>query len=324
VAAFVCGGLVSARRGPAPLKDRVRRLLVVLPWLMERGSASIGEMCERFQVSERELVADLEQVALCGLPPFLDEMIDLYIDEGVAHVGVPRFFTRPLRLTAPEAFTLVTALRAALTMPGADAHGPLARALAKLEQVLGDDGLVVDLGQPPATADLIAAAERHERVRLEYWSAASGEVTDRLVTSRAVFTDRGHWYLLADDDRSGDERRFRIDRVVSWQLTGEFAERREVSIPNGDDWFDDAHDSAVVMLSLDPSARWVIERFPIRSVTEEGDRLITELVVANERWLRQLMVRLGPAIEVIQPVRWRGLAAAEASAVLAARYAGDD
>lgn len=314
---------MSGRRGPAPLKDRVRRLLVVLPWLMERGSASISEMCERFQVSERDLVADLEQVALCGLPPFLDEMIDLYIDEGVAYVGVPRFFTRPLRLTAPEAFTLVTAVRAALTMPGADRDGPLARALAKLEHVLGDDGLVVDIRQPPATADLIAAAERNERVRLEYWAAANHEMTDRLVTPRAVFADRGHWYLLADDDRSGEERRFRIDRVVSWQLTGERVASRPVTVPTGDDWFDGADDSVVATLSLDPSARWVIERFPIRSVREQGDRLITELVVTNERWLRQLLVRLGDAIEVIEPTQWRTLGSDEAVAVLNARYAGD-
>lgn len=314
---------MSGRRGPAPLKDRVRRLLVVLPWLMERGSAPISEMCERFQVSERELVADLEQVALCGLPPFLDEMIDLYIDEGVAHVGVPRFFTRPLRLTAPEAFTLITAVRAALTMPGADPRGPLARALSKLEKVLGDDGLVVDLRQPPATADLVAAAERSERVRIEYWSAVNDELTERTVTPRAVFADRGHWYLLADDDRSEQERTFRIDRVVSWSSTGEVVARRPVTVPNGDEWFDESHDWEVATLALDPSARWVIERFPIRSVREEGERVIAELVVANERWLRQLVVRLGAAVEVIEPGRWRSLAAVEAAAVLAARYADD-
>lgn len=314
---------MSVRRGPTPLKSRVRRLLIVLPWLMERGSAPIAEMCERFQVSERDLVADLEQVAMCGLPPFLDEMIDLYIDDGVAHVGVPRFFTRPLRLTAPEAFTLVTAVRAALTMPGADPEGPLARALAKLEAVLGDDGLVVDLRQPASTADLVTATERSERVRLTYWSAANDEVTERVVTPRAVFADRGHWYLLADDDRSGEERRFRLDRVMSWELTGETVPRRPVTVPDGDDWFDDANESVVATLSLDPSARWVIERFPIRSVREEGERLIAELVVANERWLRHLVIRLGTAAAVLEPERWRGLAADEAAAVLAAHYAGD-
>jgi hypothetical protein len=38
-------------------------------------------MAERFEISEVELVRDLEQAAMCGLPPFLDEVVDLYIDD---------------------------------------------------------------------------------------------------------------------------------------------------------------------------------------------------------------------------------------------------
>ena len=60
---------------------------------------------------------------MCGLPPFVDEMIDVFIDEGIVVVGVPRLFTRPLRLTAPEAFALLAAGRAAMELPGADPTG---------------------------------------------------------------------------------------------------------------------------------------------------------------------------------------------------------
>ena len=57
---------------------------------------------------------------MCGLPPFVDEMIDVFIDDDTVYVGVPRLFTRPLRLTAPEGFALVAAGRAAMQLPGAD------------------------------------------------------------------------------------------------------------------------------------------------------------------------------------------------------------
>ena len=116
-------------RGPRPVGERLRRLLVMLPWLMERGSAPVAEMAEHFQLDEADLVRDLELAAMCGLPPFVDEMIDVFIDEGTVHAGVPRLFTKPLRLTAPEGFALLIAGRAALTLPGADPAGPLARAL---------------------------------------------------------------------------------------------------------------------------------------------------------------------------------------------------
>ena len=58
---------MSARRGPRPTGDRLRRLLVMLPWLMERGEVSVAEMCRRFELSEQELVKDLELAAMCGL-----------------------------------------------------------------------------------------------------------------------------------------------------------------------------------------------------------------------------------------------------------------
>jgi proteasome accessory factor C len=311
-------------RGAAPLKVRVRRLLVILPWLAERGSASLAEMSERFQLSEKELVADLEQAAMCGLPPYLDELVDLYIDDdGVAHLGVPRFFVRPLRLTAPEGFSLLTAGRAALAMPGADPSGPLARALAKLEAVLGSDGMVVDLAQPAITGELVAAVDEFAEVRVQYWSASRDELTERCLRPRAVFSDRGRWYVLADDDRSGEERIFRIDRVVSSERTGERFERRAVTVPTGDDWFDDLPSLSIATLRLPVADRWVVERFPVRSVTDGGDHLVVELPVASEPWLRELLLRLGPATTVVAPDEWRDLGARAAAELVAARYAAD-
>ena len=73
-----------------------------------------------------EVVGDLELAAMCGLPPFVDELIDVFIDEGMIVVGVPRLFTRPLRLNSVEAFELLAAARAAMELPGADPDGALA------------------------------------------------------------------------------------------------------------------------------------------------------------------------------------------------------
>jgi proteasome accessory factor C len=294
----------------------------MLPWLMERRQASLAEMAERFEISETELVRDLEQAAMCGLPPFLDEVVDLYIDDdGIAHVGVPRFFTKPLRLTAVEGFALLAAGQVAMSLPGADPSGPLGRALAKLEAVLGNDSMVLDLAQPPATADLIDAASRSVRVAISYWSVSSDETTQRVITPRAVFADRGRWYVVADDDRSGEERIFRIDRIDHWTLTDESDPPRLVEVPTGDAWFDDAPDLPVVRVRVGPAGHWLVERFPTRSVTHDGDDVIVEMVVANERWLEQVLLRLGPHAKVLSPDAWKDMAAQAAAELLAARYA---
>ena len=51
---------MSVRRGPRPTGDRLKRLLVMLPWLMERGEVSVEEACDRFDLTEPELVKDLD------------------------------------------------------------------------------------------------------------------------------------------------------------------------------------------------------------------------------------------------------------------------
>jgi proteasome accessory factor C len=294
----------------------------MLPWLMERGQATVAEMAERFQVSEKDLITDLEQAAMCGLPPFVDEFIDLFVDDGMITVGVPRFFTRPLRLTAPEGFALLMAGRAAMALPGADTDGPLARALDKLEVVLGDDAMVLDLAQPPATAALVDAIEQGTTMSITYWSASSGTSTERVIAPRAVFADRGRWYVVALDDRSGEDRTFRIDRMTGWEPTGRPAPAPvdAVRTSGGDAWFDELADLPVVTLRLRPAGRWVAERYPVRSVESDGDHTVVQMAIVSENWLRDLVLQLGTDAQVVDPPAWRGLAARAASDLLATRY----
>ncbi len=290
----------------------------MLPWLTERGSADVSEMARRFEVTERELVQDLELASMCGLPPYLDELIDVFIDEGVVHAGVPRVFTRPLRLTAPEGFALLTAGRAALQLPGSEPDSALARALATLAVALGDDGVVLDTPDSAAVADVVSAANDSARLRVSYWSSARDALTEREITPRAVFLDRGRWYTRADDHDSGEVRTFRIDRIEQWERTGVIDSPRVVDVPDADAWFDDA-DLPVATLRLDASANWVAERYPVLNRREHHGGSEVQLAVASERWLGDLLLHLGAAAEVIDPPEWRDLAKRVATTVLA-RY----
>ena len=308
-------------------EERLSRLLVMLPWLMEQGEVPVADVARRFGMTAAEVTHDLELAAMCGLPPFVDEMIDVFIDDDTVFVGIPRLFTRPLRLTAPEGFALVAAGRAAMQLPGADPSGPLGRGLAKLAAALGDDGedaVVVDLPVGPALAATIdalrAAITTAERLAIEYWTPSRDEVTAREITPRRVFNDRGEWYVVADDGRSGERRTFRVDRIESLAATGEHGTVESVPVAVEQDWFADAGLRRVT-LRLAPGARWVVERYPVDRVVERRDgRVDATFPVASERWLERLLVRLGPEAEVRTPAAWRELAAEVADRVLA-RYA---
>ena len=311
--------------GRRTAEERLSRLLVMLPWLMEQGEVPLADVARRYGMSEAEVARDLELAAMCGLPPFVDEMIDVFIDDDTVFVGVPRLFTRPLRLTAPEGFALVAAGRAAMQLPGADPDGPLGRGLEKLAAALGDDAVVVDLPIAPGLAatieEISAATTTAARLRIEYWTPSRDETTERTITPRRVFNDRGEWYVVADDGRSGERRTFRVDRIESLTPTGDHdtVEPVPAAVPERD-WFADAGLRRVT-LRLSPAARWVVERYPVDDVVERrGGAVDATFPVASERWLERLLVRLGPDAEVRKPAEWRTLGRDVARRVLA-RYA---
>jgi len=298
--------------GPRNAEDRLRRLLVMLPWLMEVGEVPLSEVAHRFNLSEQQVQSDLELVAMCGLPPFVDEMVDVFVDDGMVFVGIPRLFTRPLRLTAPEAFSLLTSARAAMELPGADAGGALGRGLAKLAAVLADAGIdtdmhvddtagvVVDLARPELTDELVEAASSGTELAIGYYSPARDEITRRTIEPRHVFADSGNWYVLADDDRSTELRTFRVDRIESVEATGRSFVADAATPPPR--FFDDPEVQRVT-LRLAPAARWVIDQYPIDEVVELDDGWAeARLPVSGERWLAKLLIRLGPDAELADPV----------------------
>jgi len=308
--------MTTNRGGPRNAQDRLRQLLVMLPWLMEAGEVPLAEVAERFGLTEAQVTKDLELVAMCGLPPYVDEMIDVFVDEGMVFVGVPRLFTRPLRLTAPEGFALLASARTAMELPGADPDGPLARGLTKLAEALGQAGLdadsdgtagvVVDLERPAGTDELIDSVAAGAELHIEYYSPSRGEVSKRTVVPRHVFASSGNWYLLADDDRSGERRTFRIDRIESSSTTGE-THPLDPDATAPESFFTDV-DLPRARLRLAPPAQWIIDRYPVDSVEPvvgRGGRTLEAvdvvLPVASQWWLDRLLVRLGPHAEVREP-----------------------
>ncbi len=318
---------MTAKRGPRPAEERLRGLLVMLPWLLERGRTEVPEMAAHFGLTPQQLIDDLLLVAMCGRSDSPDEMIEVIIDDDDrwVEIGTPRFFTKPMGFNADEAFALLAATKLAMEMPGFDASGPLGRALAKLVAVVGDPALVVDEDRPEFTDVVVAATESVERLAITYRSANSDTVSVREVTPRLVFPDRGEWYLRADDHSVGGElRTFRIDRIEACERTGVVDARREVPTPDVDTWYADT-ELPVVTLRLPLSARWVVERYPHRAVRAVDDGLEVDLTVANDEWLDELLLRVGAQGRVVMPADWSGRGAAAAQRLLR-RYeaAGSD
>src|SRR5579872_3820006 len=59
---------------------RLGRLLAIVPWIAAQDGPSLDEVSRRFGVAEKDLIADLNLLFLCGVHPFTpDVLIDVNI-----------------------------------------------------------------------------------------------------------------------------------------------------------------------------------------------------------------------------------------------------
>jgi proteasome accessory factor C len=308
--------------------DRLQRILAVLPWIVQHQGATVDEICERFALDRKALLADLDFVFYnVGLHPFTPDMLaEVSIVDDRVYVHVGDYFRRPLRLAHGEALTLLAAGRAVVSRPGADPDGTLRRAVDKLADALGEgaaQSVDVALGtaDPEVMAGLQEALSRQRRISMSYYSYGRDASTEREVDPQRLLSTEGRWYLLGHCRSAEGERMFRVDRIRSVEVLDEPAEvvvgDQSAAVPGP--WGGER----TVQLITGAEAHWVSDTYPCDEVQELPDgRLRIVLPVTTTRWLERLLLRLDPSTEVTDVASGDSLreVASDAARRVLARY----
>lgn len=305
---------------------RLRRVLAMVPWIVEQQGPTIDEVCARFGCTETDLAKDLEGVLFfCGVHPFTPgDMVEVDISDGRVWIRLADYFSRPLRLTPAESLGLLGAARAAISRD-AKPEDALSRAVAKLSAAIGvdpDEVLNVEIGDadPSVLGVLEEAAAGHEVLEIDHYSYARDAWHKRAVEVHHVFNSSGAWYAWAWCRSVEDWRLFRVDRIRTATPTGEHFEARKMPSPP-QPWSGGAAGEEVV-LELAPGAAWAVDEYPVESVRpgRQGWRKVT-LRVGGRPWLERLLLRLGPDGRV---VKGDAGTAAKAAARILERYRSSD
>ena len=305
------------------LGRRLGRILVMLPYAIQNPGVSIGELSQRFEVPKKDIIDDLNLVFLCGLPGYgPGDLIDVSMDEDRIYVDMADYFAAPLRLTPGEALSLYAGGVALSKLPDLENADALNRALVKLGAALGMEGETgIGVRFEPAPAQHLStvreALANKQRVRLEYQSANSPEVTEREVDPWGLIAAQGRWYLVAWDRLRDEERMFRLDRMKSAEITS-----TEAEVP--DDFDPERYKGAFtgsgegrVTLEISPAAaRWFEDYYPTVGSRDlpDGWREVT-LVSSGERWIATLMLQLGNGCRNPKPESLREVARELATAI---------
>lgn len=308
--------------------DRVHRLLSLIPWLGQNhpSGADIGEVATMYGYPPADLVRDLTDVVnFVSADPYQSFLLfEILVTEDRIRVERNDLLGKPMRMDPADLAALVAAGRAVAALLDDDELGPLERAVAKLAGARGSEAEAVQIrlagGDEPVLQVIREGIGTGRCIDIDYYSYGRDVETSRVVEPHRCLYD-GFWYLMAHCRLAEAPRVFRLDRVRSAELTDEVFQPPD-DVAEAMDGIPVDGSLPEVTLLLDPGVRWVVDQYPHTGLDSEPDgRLRVTLPVTADRWLERLLLRLGPAAEVVvaPPGLGTDLRAAAARRVLA-RY----
>ena len=282
--------------------QRLNRILSMLPWVIANPGATVDVVCERFGYSQKELIADLDLVFVCGLPGYgPGDLMVAYVEEDEVVVDMADYFARPLRLTPAEGLGLLAAGMALIS--SGQAPPSLERAIEKLGKALTPDGtevLAVDLsGEPELVGMLRTAAAEGKVVDIVYVSLGKGETKRRSVEPWSVSSAMGNWYLSAYCRTAVGERIFRVDRIREALPTDETFTRPS-DPPQVEIRYLPGEDDVRATIRLSNRARWVAEYYPVEEVEDTDAGLVIRFSAGDVAVIARLLLRLGSDAELVE------------------------
>lgn len=319
---------------------RADRLVSMVLLLRQRGRMSAAELASALEVSTRTVLRDVEALSAAGVP--------VYAERG-RHGGfalLPGFRTELTGLTEAEVLALLVAgsqraqtfgLSGALTsamlkvvdaVPGASATS----AGSAAQRLLVEPD--TDLLERPRGVDNVPAAVitpvregvlAGRKLRIHY-AAPDRTPAWRTVDPVGLVTARGLGYLLAV--RDGEERTYRLSRIVAAEVLEEPADRAE-DVDLEQMWrqrasaFRSGDDQVQVVVRLEPGRReWLVTT----ALTVSGENvedtgwIVLDVTFQDARHAEWALWELGTGAEVLEPQWLRG-ALHERAQALVKRYA---
>jgi len=205
-------------------KISLRKTINLAAFLANNSGLSARTVCEVFGISRSELIDHLNEMLLCGVPPYGPcDYMSAWIEGDRVRVSNADWLHRPLDLCANEALSLKLMLRSVAGDSGEEAGD----AAGSLEAKIAAFGYRVpepadeSLGSP-RKAGIIRRAIRERRVlRIVYFSRIVGLVTERMIEPFEYVDVGGIWCLAAYCRYSNKETLFAIARIRDIELGDE-------------------------------------------------------------------------------------------------------
>lgn len=282
------------------------RLLSIVIYLLNNNTVSAAKLAEKFEVSKRTILRDIEQILFAGIPvkSLLGANGGYSIMEGYKIDG--------RLVNAEEQASIITALKGFLSAYDNTRYN---KALEKLSSILPDSQnqhILLDFGatgennETQSKLKILEKAIHHKKaIQISYVNAYGGTTT-RLVEPLVLNYRWYAWYLLAFCTVKQDYRIFKIVRISELESTETLFSKEH---GNSDALLEqafrgDGRRGLDIILLCKAEAKVQICEYLGGTITEtydNGDFIMQMYALEDERIWFALLLSFGDKITVLEP-----------------------
>jgi proteasome accessory factor C len=284
--------------------EKAARLLDLVPFISTHQGIALTELAEEFNLSESELLSDLNTLWMCGLPGYTPlELIDLEFESGYVSIRNAEVLQRVRLLTKQELVIILLGLdilRSSLDIKREDLQDAISGLTRRIKEIVGNVATASPIVDSVHRAIISQAITSRMDLTIKYHSAIRDTVTERVITPLELSVDRGFEVLNAYCHSAEGFRTFRLDNMRSVDLAGSSVSIPEPSEPADHQW----------QILIKSRFRTSSERF--RSTYKPRETSAGEQVTVNsfsQDWLLRNAVSTLASVEVQLPVSARSLIA---------------
>lgn len=286
---------------------KMDRLIGITMYLLNRNVVSAKELAERFEVSVRTIVRDVDALSIAGIP------ISSSTGASGGYEILDTFKLNKQITTMEDYIFIITALKG---MCSAYDNKKINTTLEKLltsgyykdeeQRIFIDFGVVREGGIIPEFVREIEEAIHNKRIVEFDYSDSTGQISHRTVEPLALNYRWYAWYLLAYCTNKNDYRFFKLNRLTDLTVTDKTINYEHGNVPKllEKQWSNDTRRYIPMKLLCKAEARLPIKEYMKGKIVEErenGDFVMETYGIENDRMWFSLLLGFGDSVEVLEP-----------------------
>ena len=284
--------------------EKAARLLDLVPFISTHQGIALSELAQEFNLTESELLGDLNTLWMCGLPGYTPlELIDLEFESGYVSIRNAEVLQRVRLLTKQELVIILLGLdilQSSIDPKRKDLSDAISGLMSKIKKIVGNVATASPIVDSAHRAIITQAISRRLDLVVSYHSTIRDAISERVITPLELSLDHGFEVLEAYCQSAEGFRTFRLDNMRSVQLAGS-----SVNIPESPEGSDYQW-----QLIIKSRFRTSSERF--RSTYKPRESSLEEKATVNsfsQDWLLRNALSTLASVEVQLPVSARSLIA---------------